>query len=140
MPFVHGRNAAFYLADSGATQRNLTAFLDNVDVSWDQDASETTTLGSSGRSYVQGLYTGTISLAGKWDNAGTGTPDQWLSGLFGGTVTSAWVYAPNGSASGRPYETGSAVITNYTVTAPVDDVVTFSASLQATGTITRATF
>jgi predicted secreted protein len=32
------------------------------------------------------------------------------------------------------------VITNYTVTAPVDDVVTFAASLQTTGTITRATF
>jgi hypothetical protein len=141
MPFTHGRNAAVYLGDSAGTQRNLTPFVDSVDVSWDADASETTVLGVAGRTYIQGLYTGTISLSGKWDNAGTATPDQWLSGLItAGTVTPAWVYAPGGSASGRPFESGSGVVTNYTVAVPVDDVVTWSASVQVTGAITRGTF
>jgi len=137
----HGRNAAFYLTDSVATQRNLTSFVDGVDFSMDEDASETTVLGLSARTYTPGLYTGTISLSGKWDNAATATPDEWLNTLItAGTITPTWVYAPNGSAATRPYRTGSGVVTNYSASSPYDDVVTWSAEIQITGAITRGTF
>lgn len=140
MAAVHGRNAAFYLADSGGTQRNLSSFLDSCDVSWDADASETTTLGASAKTYIEGLYTGSISMSGKWDNAGTATPDQWLTGIItAGTLTPAFVYFPAGSAATRPYFSGSCVVTQYKTASPVDNVVTFTASAQVTGAITRGT-
>ena len=141
MSFVHGRNAAFYLTDTVATQRNLTTYIDSVDFSMDEDASETTTLGNSARTYVPGLYTGTISLAGKWDNGATATPDQYLQALItAGTITPSFVYAANGSAATRPYQSGSAIVTSYQASSPYDDVVTWSAELQITGAITRGTF
>lgn len=141
MAFVHGRNAAFYLTDTVATQRNLTSFIDSVDFSMDEDASESTTLGNSARTYVPGLYTGTIDLSGKWDNGGTATPDQYLQGLVAaGTITPTFVYAANGSAATRPYQTGNCIVTNYSASSPFDDVVTWSATLQITGAITRGTF
>jgi len=141
MAFVHGRNAAFYLTDSVATQRNLTAYIDSVDFSMDEDASESTVLGLGARTYVPGLYTGTISLSGKWDNGSTATPDQYLDQLItAGTITPTWVYAPNGSAATRPYRTGACVVTNYSASSPYDDVVTWSATLQISGAVTRGTF
>lgn len=141
MAFVHGRNGAFYLTDTVATQRNFTAYLDSVDFSMDEDASETTVIGLSARTYVPGLYSGSISLSGKYDNGATATPDQYLDQLIvAGTVNPTWVHAPNGSAATRPYRTGSCVVTNYSVSEPYDDVITWTASLQVSGTITRGTF
>ena len=141
MPFVHGRSAAFYLTDAVATQRNLTAFVDSVDFSMDEDASETTTLGNSARTYVPGLYTGTIEISGKWDNGGTATPDQWIPALItAGTISPTFNYAANGSAAGRPFQSGACIVTNYAASSPYDDVVTWSASMQITGAITRGTF
>lgn len=140
MAFASGRNAAFYLADSAGTQRNLTPFLDGVDWSHDQDMNETSVFGTVARTYVSGQSSATISLSGKWDTAGTASPDNWLNGLYGGTVTAAFVYAPAGSAATFPYRSGAAWVTNYSVSSPYDNVVTFSATLQVTSTVTRGTF
>jgi hypothetical protein len=140
MAFTHGRNAAFYLTDTVATQRNLSAFIDSIEVSWDEDASETTTLGASAKTFIPGLASGSISLAGKWDSGATATPDQYLTGLLAaGTIVPSFVYCPAGSASTRPYESGSAVLTGYSVASPVGDVVTWKASLTTSGAITRGT-
>lgn len=143
MAIPSGANTAVWLTDSGGTQRNLSTFCDSTDVSWDRDALETTTYSSSAapaRTRIPGLQDGSFSLGGKWDNGGTGTPDQWLSGLIGGTVTTTFVLALNGSASGRPYDTGAAICTSYAKSAPFDDVVTWSADFQVTAGITRGTF
>jgi len=140
MAFTHGRNAAFYLTDTVATQRNLSAFIDNVEVSWDADASETTTLGNAAKTFLPGLDSGSITLSGKWDSGSTATPDQYLTGLLSaGTIVPSWTYFPAGSASGRPYMSGAGVLTNYSASAPVDDIVTWKASVTTSGAITRGT-
>lgn len=140
MAFSHGRNAAFYLTDTVATQRNLSSFIDSVEVSWDEDASETTVLGNSAKTFIPGLAAGSISLSGKWDSGATATPDQYIPALISaGTINPSFVYAPAGSASTRPYQSGSAVVTGYSVSSPVDDVVTWKASLTTSGAITRGT-
>jgi hypothetical protein len=139
LPITHGKDAAVYLTDTGATQRNLTAFCDNVEVSWEVDIAESTTFGSNHRTKIKGLEDTTFTLSGKFDNAGTGTPDQWLAALVQGTVASTFFIFPNGSAASRPYDTGSAWLTSYTKSIPVDDIVTWSADFEVTGRPTRGT-
>lgn len=138
MALVHGKDMDLRVADVGGTSRNLTSFIDSIGGNFDAEVSESTTAGNTGRRYVRGLTNDTLTCAGVFDAAGTGTPDQWLRGL--GTATaSAVVYFPNGSASGKPYYSGSALLTNYSVDSPVDDMVTWSASFQFDGAATRGT-
>jgi hypothetical protein len=139
VPLVHGKDAAVFLTDTVPTQRNLSAFCDNIDVSWEVDIAESTTFGANHRTKVKGLEDTTFSISGKYDNAGTATPDQWLTGLAQGTVTTSFVIFPNGSAASRPFYSGTAWLTNYTTSIPVDDVVTFSADFEVTGRPTRGT-
>lgn len=138
MAFGHGNDMDLRVADSGGTSRNFTSFITNISPSFDADANESTTAGNRGRRYVRGLNNATLDVSGIYDTGGTATPDQWLNGL-GTASASAVVYFPNGSASGKPYYSGSALLTNYSIDSPVDDVVTWSASFQFDGTPARGT-
>ena len=98
------------------------------------ETAEVTTLGDDDKVYVTGLRDRTISIEGKWD----GTVDGYLSGLLGGTPR-VWKVFPAGSAAGRPYYSGSAILTSYEVTSEVGDAIGFSAEFQNSGAVTRGT-
>lgn len=140
MPKIHGRDAAVYLADNGATVRNLSSFCDSVDVTWEVDLADATTFGSGqSREYIPGFKDHTISLSGKWDSLATATPDQWLTGLAGHATAVQFTLFPAGSAAGAVYHRGSAFLTNYAYSVPFDEIVSWTAELQVSGAITRAT-
>jgi predicted secreted protein len=132
--FFHGKDAEVYLADSGNTERNLTEYATSVSIPVEVDTAEVSTLGDDDKVYVTGLRDRTISIEGKWD----ATVDGYISGLLGGTPR-AWKVFPAGSAAGRPFYSGSAIVTSFEVSADIGDALTFSTELQNSGAVTRGT-
>jgi len=133
--FVHGKSVDFALDDTGGTSRNISDTLNSVDFPETTETADTTAFGSSSRSFIVGLETATISISGLWD----ATVDGYMKG---GTepASRSFIYGPAGSTGGNVKYTGEAIMTNYSVSSPVGDVVTYSADLQVTGAVTRGTY
>ena len=133
--FVHGKSVNFSLDDTGGTSRDLSDVLNSVDFPEVTETADSTAFGSLSRSFIVGLETATLSLSGLWD----ATVDGYLKG---GTepASRTFIYGPAGSTSGNIKYTGEAILTNYSQSSPVGDIVTFSVDLQCTGVITRGTY
>ena len=133
--FVHGKSVDFALDDTGGTSRNISDTLNSVDFPEVTETADTTAFGSSSRSFIVGLESATISISGLWD----ATVDGYIKG---GTepASRSFIYGPAGSTGGNVKYTGEAILTNYSVSSPVGDVVTYSCDLQVTGAVTRGTY
>jgi hypothetical protein len=81
----------------------------------------------------------TIEISGRWDDTASTGPDAVLKALKG-TGANAFIYGPSGDTGGMVKITGNAILTNYSRSTPVGDVVAFSASFQVTGDVTETTF
>ena len=132
--FVHGKSTYFNLDDTGGTARDLSDTLTSVDFPETIDTAETTAFGATFKSYIVGLRDATISVSGIWD----ATVDGYIIGTEPATRT--WIFGPAGSTGGNVKFTGEAILTSYSVSNPVSDVVTYSLDLQVTGNVTRTTF
>jgi hypothetical protein len=132
--FVHGKSTNFSLDDTGGTSRDLSNTLTSVDFPETIDTAETTAFGSTSKSYIVGLRDATISVSGLWD----ATVDGYIIGTEPATRT--FIFGPAGSTSGYVKYTGECILTNYAISNPVGDVVTYSLDLQVTGNVTRTTF
>ena len=132
--FVHGKSTDFELDDTGGTSRSLSNVLTSVDFPEIIETAETTAFGSTSKSYIVGLRDATISVSGLWD----ATVDGYIIGTEPATRT--FIFGPAGSTGGNVKYTGEAILTNYSVSSPVGDVVTFSLDLQCTGGVTRTTY
>jgi len=132
--FAHGKSTDFALDDTGGSSRNISDTLTDVSFPQTIDTAETTAFGSSNKSYIVGLKDTTISVSGIWD----ATVDGYISGTE--PASRSFIYGPAGSTSGNVKYTGEAIMTNYSVSNPVGDVVTFSMDLQVTGAVTRTTY
>ena len=138
MAFVHGKSAVFKLDDSGATLRDLSAYLNDISLSRDIETAETTTFGVAGsaKTYIVGLSDATFSISGLFD----ATADGYLSGVLGQSATLSFEYGPAGSTAGLVKYSGECIMTSYEVSAAVGDAVQASADFQVTGAITRGTW
>jgi hypothetical protein len=114
---------------------DISAFVNNVDFPETADVAETTTLGDSSKSYIVGLKDATISISGLWDS----TLDAILGVVVGQSATLSYEYSPEGTGSGKIKYTGECILTSYSQSSPVGDVVGFSADLQVSGDVTRGT-
>ena len=132
--FAHGKSTDFALDDTGGSRRNISNTLTDVSFPQTIDTAETTAFGSSNKSYIVGLKDGSFSVSGIWD----ATVDGYLSGTE--PASRSFIYGPAGSTGGNVKYTGEAIMTNYSVSNPVGDVVTYSLDLQITGAVTRGTY
>ena len=136
MAFVHGKSAAFKLDNDSGSLVDYSAYLEDISFPRSVETAETTTFGSSAKSYITGLSDATISLSGKFDAAA----DATLAAVLGQSATLSFEYGPAGSTTGLVKYSGEAIMTSYEVGATVGDVVTASVELQVTGAITRGTW
>jgi hypothetical protein len=132
--FAHGKSTDFALDDTGGTSRNIADTLTDVSFPQTIDTAETTAFGSSNKSYIVGLKDGSFSVSGIWD----ATVDGYISGTE--PASRSFIYGPAGSTGGNVKYTGECIMTNYSVSNPVGDVVTYSLDLQITGAVTRGTY
>jgi predicted secreted protein len=133
--FVHGKSTDFELDDTGGSSRNISDVLTSVDFPETIETAETTAFGASSKSYIVGLKDATISLSGIWD----ATVDGYVAG-GAEPASRTFIYGPAGDTGGNVKYTGEAIVTSYSISNPVGDVVTFSLDLQVTGDVTRTTY
>lgn len=136
MSFKAGKVSVFKLDDSGATLRDISAYVSNVDFPRDVDTPETTAFGNDDRTYITGLAGATISVTGFWDE----TFDGYFASAVGQDATLSFEYGPQGGSAGDVKYSGECIITSYTVGAAVDGVASLSMDLQVTGAITPGAF
>jgi predicted secreted protein len=132
--FVHGKSTDFELDDTGGTSRSLSNVLTSVDFPETIETAATTAFGATSQSYIVGLRDASISVSGLWD----ATVDGYIIGTE--PATRSFIFGPAGSTSSNVKYTGECILTSYSISAPVGDVVTFSLDLQVTGNVTRGTY
>lgn len=137
MAFVHGKGAVFKIDNAAGTLQTLTAYVDSIDFNNSVDVAESTTMGAEAKTYLSGQSDATMSISGKYDSTASTGPDVVLQGIIGNEATSTFEVGPEGSTAGKTRYTGECFLTSYVVSAPVGDVVSFSADFQITGAITR---
>lgn len=136
MAFVHGKSAVFKLDNSSGNLVDYSAFLEDISFPRSIETAETTTFGSSAKSYITGLTDATVSLSGKFD----ATADATLAAVIGQATPLDFEYGPAGSTVTFIKYSGTCIMTSYEVSATVGDVVTATVELQVTGAITRGAF
>lgn len=136
---THGKDFVFKLEDSAAsTLRDLSSQLTGVEgFDRSNDTHDTTTAGAEGHTYMVGLTDGSITLNGFQDqtaSTGTATVLDSLMGLD--SITVGWEYGPFGLTAGLLKYSGECVLESVSVSSPVADMVTFTASLKISGNVT----
>ena len=134
--FRHGKSTVFKVDNSGGTLTNISDTLTDVSFPQTVDTAETSTFGSSAKSYVVGLTDSSLSIAGNFD----ATVDAHLAGVLGQAASLSFEYGPEGSTAGYVKYTGEAYLTSYEKSGAIGDVVSYSAEFQVTGAITRGTY
>lgn len=134
--FRHGKAAVFKIDDSGGTLRDISNTLNSVSFPREAEVLETTSFGSSDRSYVVGFKNQTISIEGSFD----ATVDGYLAGVLGATDSLSFEYGPEGSTATYTKYTGECFLTSYETSAGVGDIVSYSAEFQITGAVTRGAY
>jgi len=139
MAAIVGKNASFQIDDSTGTLRDLSANVTSVSFPASMDTADSTAFQPTGgaKTYVPGLIDHTLSIDGHYDSA-TNLSDEVLSSLVGYASTASFEFAPD-NTGGQVKYTGECILTAYEVSAPVADLVTFTASMQVSGVITRTT-
>jgi hypothetical protein len=139
---VHGKDSVFSVEDSaGSTLRDLSSQLTNVAFSRQNDTHDETAFGDDGHEFIAGLTNGTITLTGWADTTATTGSLTVLDSLLGlGSTKVDWEYGPMGSGSGAVKYTGAAVLASLDVSDPVADLISFTATLQISGTVTKGTY
>lgn len=134
--FTHGKATVFKVDNSGGTLTEISNVLTDVSFPQTVETAETSSFGSSAKTYVVGLSDATISASGNFD----ATVDAHLSGILGQAASVSFEYGPEGLATGDAKYTGECILTSYEKSGAVGDVVTFSAEFQVTGAVTRGTY
>jgi hypothetical protein len=134
--FRHGKSAVFKVDNSGGSLTDISDTLNSVSFPREAETLETTSFGSSDRTYVVGFKNATISVEGSFD----ATVDTHLAGILGQEASVSFEYGPEGSTSTFTKYTGECLMTSYETSAGVGDIVTYSAEFQITGVITRGAY
>lgn len=136
---VHGAGAYFAVND-GTSLRTLSTYITSTNWNPTQDSHDDTTYGATGHTYRAGLTNGTIQINGMWDATATTGPDAVLSAMLGVKTPTAYEFGPAGNTAGRVKKSGNCILTNYSVSAPVADLVSFSATFQLSGAVATGVF
>lgn len=142
------------MASTGITNGTLIAVYKDVagtltkianatsnDFTIDKDMIETTNKDSAGaKEYIAGEYGYTMSVEGMFEeDASVGASISWkeiITDLIAGTEVTIVMTS---NVSGDLKLSGKALFSNLNLTAPQNDVTTFTASIQGTGALTIGT-
>lgn len=142
MAVYHGKDTAFSLEDSAAsTLRILDDQLNSVEFSRQNDTHDTTVFTREGHTFVAGLTNGTITISGFWDKTASTGSATVLDSLMGlDNTTMLFEYGPEGRTSLQVKYSGECILASLDYSSPVADLVTFTATLQITGDVTKGTW
>lgn len=138
---IHGKDSYFAIEDSAAsTLRNISPYVNSVEFSQANDNHDDTTFGAEGHTFRNGLTNGTITVQGLWDDTASTGSHTVIQSLVGIEVSVGFEFGPEGNATGAVKLSGECVLSDYSQSAPVADLVSFSATFQISGGVTAGTF
>jgi hypothetical protein len=124
MPKIHGRKTAVFL---GGVE--LTQYTNNSQLEFAPDTHDTTVYGKNSHVFSAGLLNGTATVSGFYDSTLVSGPKALIMPLLG-VADLQFIHRPEGTGSGLPQDAVNVIITKYTQTHPVADMITFSVDLQ----------
>ena len=127
MAFIHGKTTQIL---HGVF--DLSSFMNSGQVSRSAETSETTSFGSTAKTYIVGLVDGSLSASGMFDGSASAV-DDILSSSIGSDTLSPVTFAIDGTTLGNRVSLLQAKATKYDVSSPVGDVVSVSYDAQADG-------
>lgn len=132
MSKIHGRVSEIELDGN-----DLSSYSNSIEFSRSADSHDVTTFGNDAHVYAGGLTDGTVTIEGIYDDTAGSGPAAVIEPLIGKSVT--LVYRPEGTGSGKPEHSVEVVVTDFTTSAPVADMVTWSVECQMSGSVTTTT-
>jgi len=126
--FVHGKSTVITV-----NAVDLSAFTNTSNFGRKADKHDVTTYGKNDHVYAGGLGDGAFSMAGVYDN-GVAGPRDTLEPLVGTVITC--IRKPEGTGSGLPQDSFSALLEEYVETNPVADMVSWQATFQPSDAVT----
>lgn len=129
MAFVHGKGVVVTIDGD-----DISAFTKNVEFSREADTHDTTTFGKNSKTYAAGLKDGTATMEGVYDNTADTGPGAVLKPLLGGAAVEL-IYQPEGLGAGKAQSIVDVIVNSYEESAPVDDMITWTAEVQCTDDI-----
>lgn len=123
MPKIHGKNTVVTLGGN-----DLTQYSNNSQLEFTSDSHDTTTYGKNSHVFSGGLLNGTGTISGFYDSTAITGPRAVLRPMLGTVVQ--LIHRPEGTGAGKPQDKVSALVTKYTQTHPVADMVTWAVDLQ----------
>lgn len=127
-----------YLALTGAggtVPTDVTQWCRDIKPRYVAPRKDTTTMGNRSRRGIASFIENGYDIEGIYDK----TVDAFFMGILGGTAA-AGVYGPHGSASGEAKHSSNMFCTAYQPPSNVDEAVSFTATLEVNGDVTRTTF
>jgi hypothetical protein len=131
MGFVHGKGVVV-----SVDAQDLSIYGTSCEYELKADSHDVTTFGNDTKVFAGGLKESSMKIEGTYDDTATTGPRAVLEPLVG-TVTEM-IYSPEGSGATKPTRTWDCLLTTYTETAPVADMIKFSAQFQGSGSVAVA--
>ncbi len=133
MAFGRGGKGRLLVDNAAGVPVDLTGFVDTLEWGdWSTEVLDTTVWGPDHKTFAPGLSEGGVTVNGKYDSV-AGGPDVVLRGLRGiGPLTVEW--QPEGAGTGKPFRRVEAILTKYVASAPVGEIITYSATWKVSGT------
>lgn len=124
----HGKNTSVLLG-----KYDISPYLNEATASMSLETAETSTFGTSAKTYIMGQNDGTVSFSGLFDGSADAI-DAMFSDIIDNDLTPAVTLGYDGGLiTGRSCSLAVAKQTSYEVSAPVSDVVSLSGEFQVTG-------
>ncbi len=128
MARVHGKGT-FVSLDGD----DLSEYSNNSQIEINVDSHDITGYGENSHSFQGGLKNGTGSISGIYDSTAMTGPRAVIRPLVGSVVE--FIHQPEGTGSGKPQDKVDVLVTKYTQTHPVADMVTWTVDLQFSGDV-----
>ena len=127
--FRHGKATQVFL-----NQYNLSSYLNSAGTNISVDTGETTTFGSTAKTYIVGLKDATVTAEGLFEAVSTDGVDVALNASINNSNDDVFTIAPEGiTVVGRRAQIAFVEDTNYEVSGTVGDVVAIKAQFQTDG-------
>lgn len=123
MALQHGKNTVVTLDGD-----SLTAYSNNSQLEFTADSHDVTTYGKNAHVFAGGLKNGTATISGFYDTTAMTGPRAVIKPLVGTVVE--LIHQPEGAGSGKPQDKVDVLVTKYSQTHPVADMVTWTVDLQ----------
>jgi hypothetical protein len=127
MPESHGKLTVVKL-----NAIDISAFTDSTTFEREADEHDSTCYGVDDKEVVGGLKGGKVTIGGKYMTGATG-PGTVIESLLGTKV--AFIYQSEGTGTGKPQRSATVLVKSYNQSAPVADIVRWTAELTISGSI-----